>query len=267
MKAASLKIFTLWSLFLMMSEVRAESEIPLAAIEIDMREKISLLGSGNSFVYVDLGLTQEELNLIEKLKFDLLAPTDAAVEYNRYGNLHLIKEELPNFLRKIGNNAEDVVQAITEIITRTAYQVTRAANKNSAWISVRAFTPTHEFDMPRWHWDGKFYGFKDNVSDEIIYKFAAVLKGSPTLLYKLPSDMRGVFNSNARDRAFLSAWLDRAKAESAKKGEGIFFIVVDPLLGAIHSEPKISENRLFFSILIGDEAEINELYARWHSKP
>ena len=65
--------------------------------------------------------------------------------------------------------------------------MTKAANKSSAWVAVRAFTPTHEYDMPRWHTDGAFYGLNDPYPyPGLVFKFAAVLKGSSTLLYNLP---------------------------------------------------------------------------------
>lgn len=231
-------------------------------VEETMRDKISLLGHGNSFAFVDLELTDQELYLIDKIKFDKLDPMDGHKEYNRYGDLHLLKEELPSFLRDIGNDDEEVIEAITEIIDRTTQQVTKAANKDSAWVAVRAFTPTHEYDVPRWHVDGQFYG--PYPYPGIVFKFGAVLKGRPTLLYNLPNDRRDIFWSNQNNRAFLSELIDLNKAESPKKGEGLFFIVGNMDIGAVHSEPRMDENRLFFSILIGDESEINELYSRWH---
>lgn len=79
-------------------------------------------------------------------------------------------------------------------------------------------------------------------------------------------EKRGVKNSPTKicDRLFLSELVDLSMAESPKRGEGVFFIVADDNLAAIHSEPQIHENRLFFSVLIGDKAEIEELYLRWY---
>lgn len=245
------------------NEIRAEST--WSKVEEIMREKINILGNGYSFTYVNLDLTDQELYLIDKIKFDSLEAVDGQKEYNRFGNLHLLKEEVPIFLRNIGNDDEEVIQATTEIIDRTTQQVIKAANKDSAWVAVRAFTSTHEYDIPRWHIDGRFYGLNDPCPyPGIVFKFATVLKGKPTLLYNLPDEMRNIFSSNWNNREFLSNLLDLNKAESPKKGEGVFFIVGDTDIGAVHSEPKMDENRLFFSILIGDESEINELYLRWH---
>ncbi len=230
----------------------------------EMRENINALGSGTSFAFVDIGLTEEELALADRLKFDNLG-AETTKQYDRFGNLHLIIDELPKFLREIGNDDEEVIQAVTAIISRTAYNVTEASNKASAWVCVRASTPNHQFDMPRWHTDGMYYGLDSSKPyPEIVFKFGAVLKGPPTLLYPLPDAMRETFYANEDDRQFLSELLDLRLAQSPEKGQGVLFIVADNTMGGVHSEPKMDENRLFFSILVGDQIEIDELNSRWH---
>jgi len=263
MKKMFKQIFILVSLLLLGNELAAENELVSSPLEEIMRQKINTLGSGNSFTYVDLELTSNEIDLLEKLKFQ----EDMGDHYGRFGNLHLIRDELPEFLRRIGNDDEEVIQAVADIINRTVQNVVKASNKNSAWVTVRAFTPDDEYDIPRWHIDGQYYGLMSPYPyPDLVFKFAAVLKGPSTLLYNLPDDMREIFNSHWDDRLFLSELLDLNQAESPAKGQGVFFIVSDKEIGAVHSEPKIDENRLFFSILIGDESEINELYESWHSE-
>lgn len=261
MKFILLSLISLTCFLLSEVEVYAESFHP--TVEETMREQISTLGTGSSFAFVDLRLTDSEFDIIDKLKFDDL-DHEISREYDRFGDLYLLKDELPIFLREMGNDDEEVIQTVTEIIARAVQDVTKASNKNSAWVSVRASSPNHEFDIPRWHTDGKYYG--PYPYPGIVFKFAAVLKGSPTLLYNLPDDMRDIFYANWNDRKFLSELLDLNKAESPKKGEGVFFIVGNEKLGAVHSEPKMGEHRLFFSILVGDESEIDELQQRWHPK-
>jgi len=227
-----------------------------AAVEEAMRETISTLGQNNSFAFVDLGLTSEEIALIDRLKFGKILD-GARTSYDRFGNLSLLNDELPTFLRDIGNDDEEVIQAVAEVISRTVYNVTRASNRDSAWVSVRAAPPNHAFDIPRWHMDGSYYGPRPYPG--LVFKFAAVLKGNSTLLYPLPNEVRDIFISHSNDRAFLNELLDVNKAQSPKRGEGVFFIVADDTKSAVHSEPKMVENRLFFSILIGSEEEIQEL--------
>lgn len=240
-------------------EMKTESSY----LEMEITKKISTLGPDINFTYVDLGITEAEWLLIEKLKFDNI--DDGTRQYSRFGKLHLLKGELPTFLREIGNDDEQVIEAVTETISRIAYDIVKGSNKESAWICVRASTPNPEFDTPRWHIDGQYYGIHGPYPyPEIVFKFAAVLKGPPTLLYNLSADAREIFNSNWNDRNFLSKLLDLNQAESPKKGQGVLFVVADQKIGGVHSEPKMDENRLFFSILIGNESEIDELYSRWH---
>lgn len=114
--------------------------------------------------------------------------------------------------------------------------------------------------MPRWHWDGYYY----SPYSGFIFKFATVLKGNPTLFYQLPKDLRKFFEQHSDDREFLSRLLERKNIETARSGQGAFFIVGDSDKAAAHSKPKIDSERLFFSILPGNEGEINKLYARWN---
>jgi hypothetical protein len=233
-------------------------------IENEMVNQISLLGEENSFAYVDLKLTSEELDLIDQLKFDQL-PEGASVQYDRFGDLHLLKEELTAFLKSIGNDNPDVISIVAEVISKTTREVVSASNKESAWVCVRASRPNTNFDIPRWHMDGAYYGLNGPYPyPELVFKFAATLKGSPTLLYNLTQDQRDVFNTHWNDRQFLSEFLDLSKAESPKRGEGVFFIVANHQIAAAHSEPPMDSNRLFFSILVGNKSEIEELYLRWH---
>jgi hypothetical protein len=243
---------------------------PIAAnelsVEKEMKQAINSLGEGTGFVYIDLRLTNREFELIEQLKFDHLS-AGSSMQYDCFGDLHLIRDELPAFLKGIGNNDESVIDATTEVISRTVQNVVKASNKNSAWVCVRASTPTSEYDSPRWHMDGTYYGLNGPLPYRgIVFKFASTLKGSSTLLYNLENGHRDIFIEHRNDRIFLNEFLDLSKAESPKKGAGVLFIVANDKLGAIHSEPKIHENRLFFSILIGDKSEIDELYLRWHSQ-
>jgi hypothetical protein len=275
-----IKIYFFISVFIMVVEVRSingvengpNSEINVVSnIEEDrvaeaMREKINELNLfRQSFTCVDLGLTNAELALVDELKFNKISP-DSTSQYDRFGNLYLLKDELPIFLSHIGDNNEEVIQAVTQMISSTVAHVIKATEKATAWVCVRVSTPMHAFDMPRWHTDGMYYGLNDPyLSSEPVLKFAAVLKGSPTLLLKLSDDMRNIFNLNRNNRALLAELLDINKAESPKRGEGVFFVVADNKISAVHSEPRMNENRLFFSILVGNESEINELYSRWHS--
>lgn len=61
------------------------------------------------------------------------------------------------------------------------------------------------------------------------------------------------------DREKLNQLLcDGTKIESTPPNYGSIFIVGDQTCGAVHSEPDLSRNRLFMSVLPGTTNEINE---------
>ena len=217
----------------------------------NMCKTIKELGATNNFALIDLDLSANE-----QLALDNLQIKEQAT-YNRYGNLSLLKDELPQFIREIGNNNNElVIQAITDIIYRTACGVKEAFNKETAWVTVRAFIPNTSFDIPRWHMDGYYY----SPYRGFMIKFAAALKGSNTLFYPASREMREQFCTRENDRLALQSILDVHKAKSAPQGYGALFIVGDDNAAAIHSEPSIKEARLFFSVVPGNEQEIHELH-------
>lgn len=69
------------------------------------------------------------------------------------------------------------------------------------------------------------------------------------------------------DRIVLNQMFDVAHAENAPRGCGAIFIAGDESFAALHSEPKIDSQRLFISILPGQECEIKELENRMESAP
>jgi len=60
--------------------------------------KINFLAEENNFIYIDLRLTNAELDLIDPLTFSQLL-AGASVQYDRFGDLHLLREELSDFLK------------------------------------------------------------------------------------------------------------------------------------------------------------------------
>lgn len=202
-----------------------------------MREKIEMLGEESGFVFVDLAISEDDLELFRQLQINVTR------QYNLFGNLDRLRDELSIFLREIGDNEESLIQKITRVIFQIASNVKEASNKEAVWVCIRASTPNHLFDVPRWHQDGYYFfpyaGF--------VFKFAAALKGNPTL-----------FCSHLDERGFSGQ-----EIKSPCLGQGAFFIVGDKERGAVHSEPKIDSERLFISILPGSESEIKELKARW----
>ncbi|MCE5315905.1 MAG: hypothetical protein LLG04_00900 [Parachlamydia sp.] len=208
-----------------------------------------------SFASVDLRFSQHEMRMIDQLK------VETTEQYNRFGNLQQLKDELPQFLRSIGNDDIEVIQVISNLIARISDYTVKASGKETAWVAVRAFTPSSVFDIPRWHRDGHFFSAHSGFA----YKFAATLKGNATLFYRLPPDLQEAFAAYEDDRTALAQLLSVEASETAPKGYGAFFIVGEPDTAAVHSEPKMDQSRLFFSVMVGSEAEIQELDLRWQN--
>ncbi len=216
-----------------------------------------MLESNKSFEYTDLGLSEDESEKLSQLNIETTS------KFDQFGKPDELEERLLSFMENIGTNDPEMIKNALDIITRLARQVMASANKNSAWVSVRSFAADASSDTPRWHIDGGDYGLGNVVLyPRLTYKFAATLKGPSTYLYDLTTDQRSIFLSCYNDRAFLNQFLDINLAESAQAGQGVFFIVGDNDKGAVHSEPIFNESRLFFSVVVGDESEIEDLYNR-----
>jgi hypothetical protein len=203
-----------------------------------------------SYVFVDLDITDQELKIIDQLKVENYGHCD------RFGTLHLLQDEIPEFLRNIGNDDEELIQEATTIIYKIITQVTKGFGKQTAWVSIRASLPNHDYDIPRWHMDGYYYSPYFSVQ----YKFAVGLKGNPTLFYAIDETMRDTYWNHFQDRETLSQLFDVNQAETAPKGSGAIFIVGNRNYSALHSEPKIDSKRIFMSILPGQDCEIEEFY-------
>lgn len=237
--------------------------MPLLGLEDDVVNEISqqlhLLEGGKSFSYVDLGLTELESDALNQLNIETTA------KFDQFGELEELKDRLTDFLNTIGQNDSEAIETTTDMISNLVQNVITASHKNSAWLSVRTYTPGSTFDIPRWHIDGADYGLGDlPLYSQKTYKFTATLKGPSTLIYDLPSDQRNIFVSHFDDRSFIADFLSLPGAEGALPGQGVFFTVGDNDKGTIHSEPKLQESRLFISVVAGDDAEIENLYLRRH---
>jgi hypothetical protein len=247
---------------LLFSQTMYASDPSSTELVEDMREKIQTLNEDKHFSFVDLRISEEDLQAISKFKIDY-SKEGAQTDYNRFGNLHLMQDELPDFLRCLGNNDEQLINRITQIIIETSANVVEAFNKDTAWITVRTNPSCELYDIPRWHSDAPYFlPYKD-----FQYKFATVLKGRPTLFHQLPQDLRGIFNYHLSPyhRVALMDMLADSYIETASLGQGAFFIVGDRNYGAVHSEPKFDLERLFFSVLPGTESEIHQLDTRWNT--
>jgi hypothetical protein len=218
---------------------------------------IKNLGSDKSFAYYDLQLSENEINALQNLK---ISETDS---YDNYGNLKVLEPEVSEFIKSVGKGNETSAKDVSQLIMRLVNDILQGSGQETAWVAVRAFTPTSAYDVPRWHTDGYYFEpYEGNP-----YKFALTLKGAPTLFYRLPNDKREEFNAlqckgteqNKYNRQELAALLEMSKEAMsiAEPYQGIVFIVGSDN-AAVHSEPAIKEERLFLSVLPGSKKKIKE---------
>lgn len=218
---------------------------------------IKELGPENSFVCYDLHLSDDDIKVLKSLKVSI---TD---EYNNYGNLKDLNSEVRTFIKSLNKENEAIAEATSKIIARIVNDIVRASGQETAWVAVRSFIPTSEYDVPRWHRDGYYYApYEGNP-----YKFAVTLKGPSTLFYNLPNDLKKEFSDlertgtekNGYNRQTLATFLGQSQGNTRvpQPYQGAIFIVGSEY-AAIHSEPPIHEERLFISVLPGSQKQIKE---------
>ena len=229
----------------------------MGASDDSWEHTINALQSGKqSFAFVDLGISKKDWEALQNLQIS------ETTEYGRYTRLHLIPEELAEFLRtEVGSKNSSLNRLAARIIHEIAEKVVKASGKETAWVCVRASTPSDEYDLSRWHTDGSFY--KPYGSAQL--KFAGVLRGASTIFVDL-IDKKDEFHEiegrkDLFDREKRVMFRDLIPSESIVHpnfGQGAFFLVGSNQ-AAIHSEPAFAESRLFFSVVPGTQAEIEEL--------
>ena len=155
-------------------------------------------------------------------------------------------------------------------------------NKNykkvdSFWLAIRCSTPNNDFDIPRWHHDGKFFKTKEN---ERAHKFVTTLQSNSTLylsdkklikkfIEKNEKLHKKMFKKEIKDfkeqinyeykhiRPKLAKIVGK-KYNKVPDNKGLIF-EVGPKNAVIHSEPPIEHERIFISILPGTYSQISEL--------
>lgn len=199
--------------------------------------------------------------------------------FNYYGS-ELNKKEVEEFLGKLGKNSKKEINLITKIIFKLLTNITKGYKTDYYWISIRIVDFSHDFDIPRWHTDGKYFDEKLNQS-----KFVTVVKGPGTLLKDNTPEVKKVFNPinnkfrdeiisvpyrsdedkwtkiNNKYREIFDNELKPFETKQLTNDEGLIFFAGDEN-SAIHSEPKMDRQRMFISILPGTKEDIEILVNR-----
>jgi hypothetical protein len=219
---------------------------------------VSMMEADYGFSLVNLGESEEDLSVFHRLVLSRDEHLDA------FCSIDDLDEQVALFLEKIGPNPRDeVVDPCVALIHEIAVKIMEASGKGYAWFFLRATPPTDAYDLPRWHMDGYYY--KDLKREKVQYKFVTALLGPSTYFYLLPNtyeELRRNIWAHMRQRSLIAQICSNIAPVSLRTGEGAFFIASNVKRAALHSEPPIHEDRLFFSIVPCDESDLASMKER-----
>ena len=225
-------------------------EPPKAALEY-------LAKSRYGFSLVDLGITEDDLALFDRLDIDKNR------DYKLIGDLSKLEEEAARFLREVGSNEESLVSLITDRICQMVQSIIDASNRKTGWVCLRSFVPTDSYDLANWHFDGAY--FCPEKPKDLIYKFIVTLKGPSTLFYLVPreeEDFRRTLSRNVWNPSLNRALCDPNQTYIPPTGECVVFLAANKKSAALHSEPPVHEHRLLFSVAPCNEEDLDEVRGR-----
>ena len=225
---------------------------------LDMKKALKTLHPlGNeSFVFVPSGIQKPEL--FEKLKVTNL--------YSGHfvGELQLLHEQFVNAMIQMGNDDKELIEeAATELVNLT-HRVLKAQGGDNCTVIFRSSLPMDWFAIPRWHIDGG-----NKLNDQVPPKFVITLKGPTTLFQPSNCDKSPTFVQTLdeldKKREELALFYSMCDVIRPKNCEGAFFIIRNAN-AAVHSEPDITEARIFMSIMSATEEEIKEIRSRMNAR-
>jgi len=233
-----------------------------------------------NYLTFDIKYTKKESDYLNNFNIKNISTFD------HYGNIDKLDDKkLDDFLNNIGDNQN--INILNKIIHKLTDKITDSYKTKYCWMTIRVTLPHHEYDIPRWHKDGRFFN-----SDTVQTKFATVLKGPGTLFIKESKKVNEIYNKNNEEirecykknkvtkmfdneienkyRKILARKLKNVKHNQLEPNQGLIFLVGvnknNDLIGLMHSEPKNDTPRIFISILPGLETEIMDLQKKWNGK-
>jgi hypothetical protein len=134
----------------------------------------------------------------------------------------------------------------------------------ACWLSIRMWHPTSEYIQPRWHRDGQMFTCKCLHPQRPHSKYAFCLLGPPTRVLCPSKDLDNAFESvhqpwKYQARCILADRLQTFRPVTLHPSQIIRFSWGQPD-SPIHSEPDcLKTDRIFVSVMFGQEAEIQEM--------
>ena len=217
-----------------------------------------------SYSILKINLTESNKKVIKKIKIE------NGKTFNFNGNIDDLIDNKNNdisrlfeYFNLICSNTEDLIKDLIKIIKNLVKTLSLGYNKKYCWMTIRSSNPTKSYVIPRWHCDGKY--FKSDKYPGLQTKFVIVLKGPGTLLLESNEQAKQIYNNyfteSSLDEMEVRKKLDEEFTDSNCKkiqisnDEGLIFLAGHKNC-TIHSEPNITEPRMFLSIVFADEVNI-----------
>ena len=214
------------------------------------------------YTHFSLGLDNNQRETLDAIN------VDHSHIYDNFGTLDQLRSDVFRELCDQGNTPQ---QAITQsgILNKIVQDCVQGFGSESAWVSVRFSKPNDRFSTPRWHMDGNY--FEDDYGSNQRIKALMTVKGASTLLSDADIIQRNLldgFHNKASPpsdiaRALSVHLVGTSGISQTPDGYGTL-IVAGEGIKAVHSEPDITEDRVFISVLPGTKAQIRGLQERWH---
>ncbi len=217
-------------------------------------------------ISVDMQVSPEEQEVIDRILIER-----SLEQFDFYGsNPDELKAKLEIYFAEMGENSSEDLATISNIIGRVSEATQVGLKGESTWTMVRVSLPNNDFEIPRWHPDGKYY---HSISKQ--YKLVATVKGAQTRfanainqkeVTKLQQQESENYDKNASNPELFNTEDIRIRTELAEavrekeigiQGQAVIYLVGEDH-AVLHSEPHITESRIFFAVLPGSNEEISQ---------
>ncbi len=221
---------------------------------------------GERVVGIDIGLSPVERESLARVRVER-----DLEQFDFYGvGTDELREKLQSYFGQMGENTEQDLLSISDIVWRLSEGMREGFGEQSTWTMVRVSLPGSSFEVPRWHPDGKYFS-----STKKQYKLVATLRGQDTLFGEAidpeavacfqeeESNNRRKYKDDPRRLQEEEMCIRRELAKVVRQtqigGEGMAVIyLVGEKDAVLHSEPYITEPRIFIAVLPGSKKQITE---------
>lgn len=245
------------------------ADLNIKTIPLDADKNFVITSLNNQrMVSVDLQLSPEEKKALQDLKVGVEGVIGNFLYWGSVDN-ETLPLNLRSYIGTIGENDDITADVISKLIIRIAKHVTQYFNTEFAWIEIKTFLKNDTFIIPRWHIDDKF--FKPHTAHKLVW----AIKGSQTRfgitenpmefsrLTALEIQAGHGTDENIRIRKELGQIVNEVKISEKEAAVLYRSAGENPV---VHSEPHMSENRLFLGVVPGTREEISEWYERKKTK-